>query len=44
MQEKDLQNLVNIRQDLNDEEKLALLEKLRKAAEQLANTEKGTTA
>lgn len=35
MQEKDLQNLVNIRQDLNDEEKLALLEKLRKAAEQL---------
>lgn len=35
MRDEDLQNLVNFRQDLSDEEKLALLEQLRSAAKQL---------
>ena len=35
MRDEDLQNLVNFRQDLSDEEKLALLEQLRSATKQL---------
>lgn len=35
MRDEDLQNLVNFRQDLSDEEKLSLLEQLRSAAKQL---------
>ena len=44
MRDEDLQNLVNFRQDLSDEEKLSLLKQLRSAAKQLdrGKTEKKT--